>query len=222
MEENLSFCPNCGTNLKSEMNRNISYQSSLENDPPVQQFIGDPSQRHQPEVSSNYRQQTPPQSSYYQQQSLSGSSYYQQTSNNTEKVNRPIGITLISIYEIILGVIIALISLLFFIFAFSSNTKLNGALVGTNYHIIFFVLGTIVILWGLIGIVGAILFLQWKNSGYILSLLFLITTGIILFELYFIPIVVMVASLIYFSTNKNFKKIFNDMKNNRGKLKQNS
>lgn len=234
-EDYLKFCSNCGANLQTGMTGNVSNQSSFQDDSPVQQYTGnqtqqqppaeDPYYQQQPSVKSSYYQQQPSAGDPYYQQPPSGGSYYQQQPpagsssyqryqpNNTRRVNRPVGITLIAIYEIIIGGIIVLFSLLFYLFAFSSNTRLNGALVGKNYHLIFFVLGTIIIAWGLLGIVGAVLFLRGKHSGYIMSIMFLITAGILLFALYFIPTIVMVVSLVYFFTNKNFKATFHAMKN---------
>lgn len=123
----------------------------------------------------------------------------------------PGGMILISTYEILLGVFLVFSGIFIILYANSSSVQSNTALAGTSSSE-FLVLGVIIILWGILGIAGAILFLKWKNIGYALTLLFLISTGLILFAFYFIPLVSMIISLIYFIFNKRFKDTFNAMK----------
>lgn len=212
IEDNLNFCSNCGANLKVEMSGNMQNQSFIPNNPSIQPYSANPIQQPPNPTGNPYYQQQPPAGgSYYQQQPGN----FQQNPNYTGNVNRPVGITLISIYEIVLGAILGLIGVFLFSLSNNINVQLNSALSGTNYSAIFEVLGVIFVALGVLGIVGAILFLQWKNSGYIISLIFLIIQGILLFAFYLIPVIALVASLIYFFSNQNFKNTFNYMKNTR-------
>ncbi len=232
IDDNLNFCSNCGTNLKKLSNESAqeestvpgstnSYQQPPINTPAYQQPPGFNASYQQPPPGNPYYQQPPAGNQYYQQPPP-GNPYYHQppggfqpNPNYGQPVIRPVGITLIAIYEIIFGVILVFLGLILFSVGNNPTVQINDAVGGTSYASAFFVLGIIVILWGLLGIIGAILFLQWKNSGYIMSLIFLISTGVVMFSLYLIPLIAMIVSLVYFFSNQNFKNTFNYMKYNR-------
>ena len=129
-------------------------------------------------------------------------------------VSRPMGITLIAIYEIIFGALIALLGLYFFVFSTSFNVQLADALYGTNYFVILFIFGIIGILWGAIGILGGYYFLKWKQSGLVLTYIFLISTGLLLYSFFLIPSLIAITAIIYFNFSNSFKQIFEFMKYN--------
>ena len=121
----------------------------------------------------------PPPNPYYQQ--VPPNPYYQ-----GKLPGRPSGMTIISVYEIIYGAFIILVGLLF-LYSANSAIQLNGSLYDTNYQSGSFIIGIILLSWGACGVVGATLFLQWKQNGLVLSYIFLISTGIFTNPLYFIP-----------------------------------
>lgn len=139
---------------------------------------------------------------------------FQEKTDNTN-INgillRPGGMLLISTYEILFGAFLFFSGIFVILYANSSSVQASSALGGISSSEIF-VLGGIIVLWGVLGIAGAILFLKWKNIGFILSILFMISTGLILFAFYFIPLVSMFLALVYFVFNKHFKDTWNSMK----------
>ena len=103
--------------------------------------------------------------------------------------NRPIGYIILASYETIFGILLILLGLYIFSLFIKNLNELN------------LIIGVIVILIGGLGIVGAILFLQWKNEGYTLSVLFLIITGVLFLLVYFIPTIAMFIFIFYLYHN---------------------
>ena len=99
--------------------------------------------------------------------------------------NRPVGYIILVGYETIFGLLLILLG--FYLFSFFN----------TNLILPYFIIGSILILVGGSGIAGAIFILKWKNEGYILSDILLISTGVLFLFAYLIPTLAMLVFLFY-------------------------
>ena len=97
--------------------------------------------------------------------------------------NRPLGYIILACYETIFGFFLILIG--FYLFFFF------------NLAVPYFIVGVILISIGGLGIGGALFIIQWKNEGYILSDIFLISTGVLFLFAYLIPTIIMLIFLFY-------------------------
>lgn len=121
--------------------------------------------------------------------------------DNTGSTKKPTGLTLLVIYEVLLGVLIILGGLVFFSYVIQIPLLV----------MLFIIVLAISILWGSLGIIAGLLMNRWDNAGYTLSYIFLISTGILLFFQIF-PIIAMIVFIYYLRTNTNFKNTFNAMR----------
>ena len=216
-EDTMNFCTKCGANLKSPNpnagDTNNYYQQQTNNPPPYQQ---------QTNFQPPYQQ--PPQGSgpYYPPQQSGSAPYYPPPHQGYPyqpiyggTVQRPTGIVLISLYEIIFGLFLMFIGSSILLLTDEFLTELNTT-AGVEYtRSIAQMMGVILLAMGLIGLLAGILFYLWKYIGYIMSLIFLIVSGILFFSLYLIPLIIMIASLYYMFKNPNFKNAFNYMRYQR-------
>ena len=135
--------------------------------------------------------------------------YYSSTPSSQPKIyfQKSGKMTLIIVYEIIMGISVILGGLLLGLLnqitiglsrSFGSSPSGQTALISA---IVPFIL-----LWGVIGIVAGFLLNRWSKMGYYLSWIFLISTGILLFWMYLIPTLAMIFSIFYFIKNEEFNK----------------
>ena len=196
--DDVKFCPNCGTLIRNS-DVPINHSPQVFSSAPVgSSVISSP--------FSNPYYQPPPNNPYYQ-----GTPYgYMSPRNYDGRVDRPPVITPIVVYEISLGFLLSLIGMVLVYFSVKGSTLFSA-----NSQELFIILGIILIIWGLCGIAGGVLFFQWKQSGLILSYIFLISAGIVLFFVYLVPTTIAIASIFYFNTNTDFKISFNLMINKK-------
>lgn len=116
-----------------------------------------------------------------------------------------LGLSLITTYEKMFGFILFLLGFMFILSPNNLGIGPKGTLGVAINSFYVFIFGLILISLGVCGISGSILFLRWKKSGYTLSLIFLILTGILIFIFFLIPSIILFISLIYFFTNEDFK-----------------
>ncbi len=127
--------------------------------------------------------------------------------NQKTTYQRQTGMILIIIYQILIGILIIISG--FFVYALANTCISFGALGGCQGFTPDKGLEIVVVLimmWGLVGIISASLLITWNYYGYVASWFFLITTGIILFEIYLVPLVCMIISLYYYTHNMEFKE----------------
>ena len=135
--------------------------------------------------------------------------YYSSTASRQPKMyfQKSGKMTLIVVYEIIMGISVILGGLLIGLLneitiglsrSFGSSPDSQTALISA---IVPFIL-----LWGVIGIIAGFLLNRWSKMGYYLSWIFLISTGILLFWMYLIPTLAMIFSIFYFIKNEEFNK----------------
>lgn len=201
------FCPNCG----KPQGKTQPYNANVNQQVPQNQNT----QFHQSNNPYTNPNPTPTGFQNYQQSPPGGNQYYQQPpprAYNSGQVVKPMGLTLLVIYEIILGALLIFIGLYVFSLSTSVAVQLADALGGTNYSGEFVIIGIIFMLWGVLGIIAGFFMNQWKGSGLTMSYIFLISTGILLFALYFIPLIAMIAFIYYFHSNQNFNNAFNSMR----------
>lgn len=139
--------------------------------------------------------------------------YQQITKTNPQ---RQPGMILIIIYQILVGVAMLITGVLFYVLANMciTITALGGCQDFTPDTTLE-LMGVLTFLWGLVGIISAFLLIFWNYYGYLASWFFLITTGIILFEIYLVPTVCMIIALYYYRSNKQFKESIKFIKSQR-------
>lgn len=118
----------------------------------------------------------------------------------------PFGIKIIALYEVVL-------SILFINFGLSQVTiNSTSVLVGqttfySSHPFPYQLFGTVFIIWGIIGILAGIFLIIKNRIGYHLSRVFMASTGILFFWLFF-PLLIMFVTFIYFNKNDSFIFIF--------------
>lgn len=198
------FCPNCGKpqgktesyseNSSQQLNQNLNNQ--------YQQNNFSNSSQYQAEFGEQYNQQQPP----------------RYPPNYGGYIRKPIGLTFLLIYEIIVGLIIIVFGLFVLMISQSTFNFSSGQLTSSPSDsnsatkMFFFIFALIIILWGVLGIFAGILINQWSQTGYILTYIFLISTGILLFEAALGTTVIMIIYIIYFNKNSYFKESFKAMR----------
>ncbi len=214
VEDGVNFCTHCGANIKLEDEQPVVYQPY--NKPPQQeqqqQYNTNPYTQQQPFNPNPYtQQQMPGTNQYYQQQPMG----FPGQQGYTGPIQRPTGVTLILLYELIFGLFLLLMGGTLFTLNTETLNQVNQS-IGFTYTLdLFHMIGILFLGTGLIGLIGAILFYQWKSIGYIITIIFLVITGILFFSLYLIPLIIMIVSLYYFLRNQKFKYTFNYMKNQK-------